>query len=399
MEPEENGMLIINATLNTPMNRYVILLGIDDFNSNKTFDEGIDLTDTHFCILIWYEHLRRTFGIPDDNFTILTDRDPENSCLDGDTNSIQGVDYSSSRYTKLLTNSSTQAATRNNTLDALEDILWDKAGENDSVIMCFITHGKDTENDFSFTLLEPEVGGTCEKLNDTDISNIIADNRCETGKIFIYTHACHGGKLGEILMNNTKKERIYVTTGCVAEGIVLERWLNTFLGKVWMTGSSHPYMNRPTVAMEAVFQEAIYEFYSQIMIKISYSYLYHINNPSERIYSYVTNGISYHGWNEKEFISNIPDEYNYQNGYRFNCSTFALNNDTKEYYFCLWDNCTNKYIYFFDNYTRFVELAAEKDYSIKTNPNIRITAIDIHGWEHLMPCEYDGKLFNYFYHG
>ncbi len=404
VEPEENGMLIINATLDTPMRRYVILLGIDDFNSNRTFDEGIDLADTHLCILKWYEHLRRTFGIPDDNFTILTDRDPENSNFYDDKYFITGrYDYFSSvDYDKYLTNSSTLAATRQNTIGTLQNILWNKAGENDEVIMCFITHGKDTVDDFIFTLLEPLGGGACEELNGSEISDIIADNQCKTGKIFVYTHACHGGKLGEILMNNPKKERIYVTTGCAAEGVVWFPWQDTLLDEIWMTRSQHPYMNRPTVAMEAVFKEAINYMYEHPSdYQISYSYLYHINNPSERIYSYVADGTSYYGWGEKKFISNIPDEYNYQNGYRFNCSTRALNVASGEYYFCLWDVNHSIYVYFFDDYARFEYLAEEiYGYIIENNLFIiSITAIDIHGWEHLMPCEYDGKLFNYFYHG
>ncbi|GAJ01465.1 unnamed protein product, partial [marine sediment metagenome] len=78
----------------------------------------------------------------------------------------------------------------------------------------------------------------------------------------------------------------------------------------------------------------------------------------------------------------------------------ALNNDTGEYYFHLWDASQGKHIWFFENYTRFEYLAVYVyGYLIRNNPCISITAIDIHGWEHLMPCEYDGDNQNYFING
>lgn len=53
---------------------------------------------------------------------------------------------------------------------------------------------------------------------------------------------------------------------------------------------------------------------------------------------------------------------------------------------------------YFDDYALFVFLAGEKGYIIEDNPSMSITVIDVNGWEHLMPYEYDSDKNNYFYH-
>ncbi len=401
VEVETGPLLYLNFTftIQDTMNRYVILLGINDFDSNGEKDIN-DFSDTHERILEWYECFREALGIPDENFEILTDRNVTDSIFD-DTNQIDYKYYHSSYKdsTKWLTPSSTQAASWDNTTETLKDVLWDKAGVNDEVFICLISHGSNKSNDFELVLLDSENPSEPNRITGSDISYIIEHNECITEKIFVYTHACHGGKLGEILMDNPKKSSIYVATGCGAEGVVIYPFQKTLVTEIWE--KEFKMFNRvsSTVAMETLFKEAIQYMYNNPgNFPINYSYFYNINNPSERIYTYTIDGTSYYGWNQSDFILNIPDEYSVPNGYSYNCSTFALNVTSGEYYFHLWDAGQGKHIWFFENYTRF-EYLAEYGYGylIRNNPCISITAIYIHGWEHLMPCEYDGDNQNCFY--
>lgn len=200
-------------------------------------------------------------------------------------------------------------------------------------------------------------------------------------------------------MENPKKSSIYVATGCGAEGVVIYPFQKILVTEIWKKEFESFNHASPTVAMETLFKEAI-EYMNNYPdnFSIDYSYFYNINNPSERIYTYTIDGTSYYGWNQSDFYLNRPDEYSLKNGYRYKGSTFALNNTSGQYYYRLLDVNQSKYIWFFDNYTRFEELALEVYfYEIVKNPSISITAIDIHGWEHLMPCEYDGDNQNYFY--
>ncbi len=396
VEVETGGILCMNFTMQDTMDRYVILLGINDFDSDGEKDEGIDFSDKHLRILEWYGCFREAFGIPDENFKILTDESPDDSIFD-DTNEIEYLPYYSEtdESTTYINNLSCSAATYDNTADTLKDVLWNKAGVDDEVFICLMSHGSNKSNEFELLLLNTD------KITGTEISDIIEDSQCN--KIFVYTHACHGGKLGEILMDNPRKSSIYVATGCGAEGVVIYPFQKTLVTEIWKEKLllTHTYHASPTIAMETLFKEAIeYMYLNHLDFPIDYSYFYNTNNPSERIYTYTINGTSYYGWNQSDFILNMPDEYSLPYGYGYNCSIFALNNITKEYYFHLWDNITSKHIWFFEDYTRFEELALEVyGYLIVKNPGISITAIAIHGWGHLMPCEYDGDNQNYFING
>ena len=394
LEVETGGLISMNFTMQDTMDRYVILLGINDFDSDGIKDDN-DFSDKHLRILEWYECFREAFGIPDENFEILTDEDPDDSIFD-DTNAMHYKSYQSSFVDSIkCLNESYSAATHYNTTETLQDVLWG-ADANDEVFICLLSHGSiNDDDDFVLPLLNSDI------ITGTEISTIIAASYCKTEKIFVYTHACHGGKLGEILMDNPKKSSIYVATGCGAEGVVIYPFQKTLVTKIWRDTFSLRFHDHasPTVAMETLFKEAIqYMYNNPNNFLMDYSYFYNTNPPYERIYTYTINGTSYYGWNQSDFILNMPDEYSLPNGYGYNCSTFALNNITKEYYFHLLDSSQNISIWFFENYTLFEELA-EKEYGylIGKNTGISITAIYIHGWEHLMPCEYDGDNQNCFY--
>ncbi len=401
VEVETGGILCMNFTMQDTMDRYVILLGINDFDSDGEKDEGIDFSDKHLRILEWYGCFREAFGIPDENFKILTDESPDDSIFN-DTNKIEYLPYFSEtdESTTYINNLSCSAATYVNTVNTLEDVLWNKADANDEVFICLISHGSNKSNNFELSLLNSYHPSEPDIINGTEISYIIENSQCN--KIFVYTHACHGGKLGEILMDNPRKSSIYVATGCGAEGVVIYPFQKTLVTEIWkdklfLTHTTHA---SPTIAMETLFKEAIqYMYNNQDSFLIDYSYFYNTNPPYERIYTYTINGTSYYGWKQSDFYLNRPEEYSLENGYRYNGSTSALNNTSGIYYYRLLDVNQSKYIWFFENITRFEELAEVYGYLIVKSPGISITYINIHGWEHLMPCEYDGDNQNYFING